>query len=187
MMLPARARARALALTLALAAGTMASSSAAPSTVPYKCFLALLEYCGGQTGTACDFCAGSHSAPLLAAGCSAADVTEACDTNLLRRFNLTISNTQIDDDTDAFTYQLVTYGNASAPGNLVPFSNGAQVCFDSSENPNANYFVLGAHAYWNDGGRVAIDQTLLQFRLTDDPGDPITIYTAYWYASDLGS
>ena len=136
--------ARSVALALALSATI--NSAAPPTNVPYKCFLALLDFCAGETGTTCETCAGTHSAPLLAAGCSAADITEACETNLLRRFNLTIANTQIDGETDSFTYQLVTYGNASAPGNLLPLKNGAEVCFDSSETPTANYFILGTHA-----------------------------------------
>ena len=97
--------ARSVALALALSATI--NSAAPPTNVPYKCFLALLDFCAGETGTTCETCAGTHSAPLLAAGCSAADITEACETNLLRRFNLTIANTQIDGETDSFTYLLL--------------------------------------------------------------------------------
>ena len=94
-------------VALALALSTTINSAAPPINVPYKCFLALLDFCAGETGTTCETCAGTHSAPLLAAGCSAADITEACETNLLRRFNLTIANTQIDGETDSFTYLLL--------------------------------------------------------------------------------
>jgi hypothetical protein len=172
----------AVAAAAATALSPARSGDAAPEDIPYPCFEALLRYCAGTFGTNCTYCAGRYQFPLQRARCRPADINEACTDNLLRQFSLTLDNDGIDDQIRDFTYQLVTYGNASDPGNLQPVRPGAPMCFDASDDPDSNYFILGTHAVWNTGGRVRVDQSLLQFRLTDihDPNDAVTIDTGWW-------
>jgi len=172
----------AVAAAAATALSPARSGDDAPEDIPYPCFEALLRYCAGTFGTNCTYCAGRYQFPLQRARCRPADINEACTDNLLRQFSLTLDNDGIDDQIRDFTYQLVTYGNASDPGNLQPVRPGAPMCFDASDDPDSNYFILGTHAVWNTGGRVRVDQSLLQFRLTDihDPNDAVTIDTGWW-------
>ena len=172
------------AAAAALHASAGGASRASSGDVPYHCFETLLHYCHGLSGANCTACAGRNQRALQRSHCRASDISTACDTNLLRQFSLTLDNDGIDDQIRDFTYQLVTYGNQSDPGNLQPIRPGTPACFDASEldDSDSNYFILGTHAVWNSEGRVRIDQSMLQFRLTDihDAGDAVTLHTGWW-------
>ena len=123
--------------------------SVGAADIPYPCFEALLRFCAGTSGANCTACAGDHQFQLQRARCRPTDVSTACTDNLLRQFSITLDNDGLNDNARDFTYQLVTYGNASDPGNLQPIYPGTPMCFDASDDADANYFLLGTHAVWN--------------------------------------